>query len=79
MTIAIITLPHTLNSIYKDVTRACDSNSKWNRWWWNSRRQSSTPKMLALINTMALVGVKVAVWGYKWPTGHYVKNTGVSV
>jgi hypothetical protein len=52
MTITIITLPHTLNSIYKDVTRAYESNSKWNR-----RRQNSTPKMLALINTMALVGV----------------------
>lgn len=57
MTITIITLPHTLNSIYKDVTRAYESNSKWNRWRWNSKRQNSTPKVLALINTMALVGV----------------------
>ena len=56
MTITIITLPHTLNSIYKDVTRAFESNGKWNRWRWN-RIQNSTPKMLALINTMALVGV----------------------
>jgi len=57
MMITIITLPHTLNSIYKDVTRACESNGKWNTWRWNRRRQNSTPKMLALINTMALVGV----------------------
>jgi hypothetical protein len=28
---------------------------------------NSTPKMLALINTIALEGVKVEVWGYKWP------------
>jgi hypothetical protein len=62
MIIALITLPHTLNymicalnGIYKDVTRAYESNSKGNRWRWNS--QNSSRKMLALINTMALVGV----------------------
>jgi hypothetical protein len=60
MTITIITLPHTLKSIYKDVIRAYESNGKWNTWMWN-RRQNSTPKMLALINTMALVGFKLSV------------------